>query len=184
MPGKLVGDLIGYLMAVTPPVQIVIQKGEDYHSFRLPMDEVALSDWGFSGEELRPFSEASQQECSKIVAWHETQDLVKVYQGLSNRYGGRVNTFLTDSGRWLQMMSREASKERALLDLLALRGIPPEKVVVWGDDTPDLGMFRTFGCSVAMANAPAVLRNAATYVTRSNDEDGVAFALEEYLGLR
>ena len=58
-----------------------------------------------------------------------------------------------------------------------------EKVVVFGDDTPDLGMFTTFGCSVAMGNAKVALKDVATHVTRSNDEDGVAFALKEYLSI-
>jgi hydroxymethylpyrimidine pyrophosphatase-like HAD family hydrolase len=67
--------------------------------------------------------------------------------------------------------------------LLALRGILPERVAVFGDDVPDVGMFGTFGCSIAMVNAPAALKEAATYVTLSNDADGVAFALDEYLGI-
>jgi hydroxymethylpyrimidine pyrophosphatase-like HAD family hydrolase len=78
-------------------------------------------------------------------------------------------------------MSINATKENALLELLALRDIDPEKVVVFGDDTPDAGMFRTFGCSVAMANARDSLKDIATYVTRSNDDDGVAFALYKLL---
>jgi hydroxymethylpyrimidine pyrophosphatase-like HAD family hydrolase len=80
-------------------------------------------------------------------------------------------------------MSSEASKENALLELISLRGIAPEEVVVFGDDMPDLGMFRIFGCSVAMENARSALKEAATYVTKSNDDDGVAFAFERYLGI-
>ena len=80
------------------------------------------------------------------------------------------------------LVTGEASKQKALLDLLSLRGILPEEVVVFGDDTPDIGMFQTFGCPIAMGNAIAPLKDAATYVTRSNDEDGVGFALKHYLG--
>lgn len=179
----LVRVLIGYLVDVAPDLQIAIQSGEDYHSFRLPMDGAALTRWGFSQEELLPFSEARQRACSKIVAWHRTRNLNDVYRDLLGQYSDNVKAFLTDSGRWLQLMASEASKERALVDLLSLRDIPCNEVVVFGDDTPDVGMFRTFGRSVAMANAPTVLKEAATYVTRSNDEDGVAFALDTYLNI-
>ncbi len=182
LSASLVNAVTGYLADAVPDLNIAIQNRDDYHSFRLPMDESDLISWGFSQEELLPFSEARQRECSKIVAWHRTRELSDVYHGLIDGYSDSVNAFLTDSGRWLQLMAGEASKERALQDLLSLRGIPPDEVVVFGDDMPDAGMFRTFGCSIAMGNAPEELKDAATYVTRSNDDDGVAFALRKYLG--
>jgi hydroxymethylpyrimidine pyrophosphatase-like HAD family hydrolase len=53
-----------------------------------------------------------------------------------------------------------------------------EEVLAFGDQADDLGMLRWAGQSIAVANAhPAVLA-AADAVTRSNDSDGVAFALE------
>jgi hydroxymethylpyrimidine pyrophosphatase-like HAD family hydrolase len=117
------------------------------------------------------------------VAGHHTQKLSDAYHELLEQCGDRASIFLTDSDLWLQFMSSEASKENALMELLSLRNIPLEEVVVFGDDMPDLGMFKTFGCSVAMGNGKEALKEAATYVTRSNDEDGVAFALKEYLGI-
>ncbi len=178
----LVNAITKYLVNSVPDLNIAIQNRDDYHSFRLPMDESDLIRWGFSHEELLPFSEACGRECSKIVAWHRTRELSDVYHGLIDGYSDSINAFLTDSGRWLQLMAGEASKECALLDLLSLRCIAADEVAVFGDDTPDMGMFRTFGCSIAMGNAPEELKDAATYVTRSNDDDGVAFALRKYLG--
>ena len=183
LSAELVFFITGYLVDAVPDIQIAIQYKDDYHSFRQPVDDEMLEGWGFAREELIPFSEACQQECSKIVAGHETRNLADVYQKLLEQCGDRSRIFLTDSDLWLQFMSNKASKENALLELLSLRGIVPEEVVVFGDDVPDLGMFGTFGCSVAMGNAKAALKEAATYVTRSNDEDGVAFALEKYLGI-
>lgn len=183
MSAELVSVVIDYLVEVVPDIQIAIQNKDDYHSFWLPVEDHHLISWGFSREELMPFPEARQRECSKIVAWHSSKDITDVYHDLLDRYGGRINFFLTDSCQCLQFMSIEATKENALLDLLSLRGILPEDVAVFGDDIPDLGMFRTFGCSVAMANAKDALKKIATYITRSNDDDGVAFALEEYLGI-
>jgi Cof subfamily protein (haloacid dehalogenase superfamily) len=183
LPAEAVDAVVSYLVDFASDLQIAIQNGDHYHSFRLPMDERALASWGFSQEELMPFPEACRRECSKIVAWHRTRNLTDLYDDLLSKYSDRVNAFLTDSGHWLQLMASEASKERALLDLLSLRDIPRDAVVVFGDDLPDAGMFRTFGCSIAMANAPSVLKEAATYVTRSNDDSGIASALEEYLGI-
>ena len=41
-------------------------------------------------------------------------------------------------------------------------------------------MIKTAGCGVAMANACEELKKIADIVTKSNDEDGVAYILEKY----
>ena len=61
--------------------------------------------------------------------------------------------------------------------------IAPEEVVCFGDDEPDVGMLRTFGCGIAMANATAAAKSAADHVTRSNNESGIAHALRNHLGM-
>jgi hydroxymethylpyrimidine pyrophosphatase-like HAD family hydrolase len=183
MPAELVHTVTGYLADAEPDLQIAIQYKEDYHSFILPASDSDLVSWGFTRDELLPFSEACERECSKIVAWHSTKDMTHVYHDLIRQYSDKINIYLTDSRQCLQFVSSEATKENALLKLLSLRGIDSDDVVVFGDDMPDEGMFRTFGCSVAMANAKAALREIATHVTLSNDEDGVAFALEKILGI-
>ena len=183
LSAELVRLITGYLADAVPDIQIAIQYKDDYHSFRMPVNDEMLEGWGFAREELIPFPEARERECSKIVTGHNTRKLTDVYHELLEQCEDRARIFLTDSNQWLQFMSSEATKEDALLKLVSLRGIVPAKVVVFGDDMPDLGMFKAFGCSVAMANARPELKEAATYLTKSNDDDGVAFALKEYLGI-
>jgi len=60
-------------------------------------------------------------------------------------------------------------------------GIAAGQVVVFGDSDNDLEMFRVAGASVAMGQAQEHLRSAATFVTASNDDDGVAVAIERLL---
>jgi hydroxymethylpyrimidine pyrophosphatase-like HAD family hydrolase len=59
--------------------------------------------------------------------------------------------------------------------------IKPKVVAVFGDDTPDIGMFGLFGESVAMGNAHDSLKAILTYVTLTNDQDGVVHAIRNYL---
>ena len=63
---------------------------------------------------------------------------------------------------------------RALCDAL---GIDVAEAVVFGDSEVDLPMFDVAGTSVAMANAPANVRDRATHQTGSAAEDGVAQAI-------
>ncbi len=57
-----------------------------------------------------------------------------------------------------------------------------EEVMVFGDSRNDESMLAMdFGATIAMGNADAELKNKAKYVTRSNVELGVAYAIEELL---
>lgn len=76
--------------------------------------------------------------------------------------------------------SREATKQRALARLCADFQIPSERVLAIGDSRNDVPMLRWAGVGVAMANALAEVREAVRYVTASNEEDGVALAIERF----
>ena len=68
---------------------------------------------------------------------------------------------------------------RDIEDLLAERGIDPARVAAFGDDTPDVEMLALVGHSFAMGNACDEVKEAARYVTASNDDDGIAVALRD-----
>ena len=50
-----------------------------------------------------------------------------------------------------------------------------------GDSMNDLDLLQYAGCAVAVANAVPAVRSASHYITESNDNDGVAHALERLL---
>ncbi len=60
-------------------------------------------------------------------------------------------------------------------------GITPVEAMVFGDDVNDVGLFRLCGFPVAMGDAIPELREAAAFITESNDEDGVAVAIEKWV---
>ncbi|MEO6943340.1 MAG: Cof-type HAD-IIB family hydrolase [Lacisediminihabitans sp.] len=78
---------------------------------------------------------------------------------------------------YLEVTREGVDKGAALSRICEARRIAPVDVVAIGDGFNDLGLFAFAGVSVAMANAPEAVRAAATMVTGSNDEDGVASAL-------
>jgi len=57
-------------------------------------------------------------------------------------------------------------------------GISPKNAVAFGDSPNDLSMFETVGFAVAMGNATDEIKHAADFVTETNDNLGVARALE------
>lgn len=63
------------------------------------------------------------------------------------------------------------------MQLLAHYGLRAERAVAFGDNDVDIDMLQYCGLGVAMGNAPRQVKEAADYVTASNDEEGVYIAL-------
>jgi len=62
--------------------------------------------------------------------------------------------------------------------------IPPAQIATIGDMSTDALMFRQSGTSIAMGNALDEVKAQAKYVTKSNEEDGFAYAMDHFvLGL-
>jgi Cof subfamily protein (haloacid dehalogenase superfamily) len=59
--------------------------------------------------------------------------------------------------------------------------IPLEQIVTLGDQPNDVLMFQKSGMSIAMGNASEAVQQQATYVTASNEEEGFAKAIEEFV---
>lgn len=53
--------------------------------------------------------------------------------------------------------------------------------MVFGDDFNDLGLFQMCGFPVAMENAIMELKHCAAHITASNDDNGVAVAIEKFV---
>jgi hypothetical protein len=79
----------------------------------------------------------------------------------------------------IQVHSARATKWNALRWLLDRWTVAPDRVVAIGDDVNDVPMLEAAGLSFAMGNAVPAARDAADRTTGSNDEDGVAIALEK-----
>ena len=77
--------------------------------------------------------------------------------------------------------SARASKGNGLRRLMQILNIPKEEVIVFGDNGNDIDMFHAAGTSVAVGNALPEVQAEADHVCGTNDEDGPAKFLEEWL---
>jgi len=101
--------------------------------------------------------------------------------GLVEMFNDLVNIIVTDGGSLIQIMPKNSSKERAVEYLLQKHTITFEDTICFGDDHNDLGLFLKCGNSIAMENGIEELKSIATYITDSNDEDGVASYIEKFI---
>ncbi len=84
---------------------------------------------------------------------------------------------------FIECMANGIDKANSLAQLAKHLGIRQEEVMAFGDGYNDMPMIRYAGLGVAMANAVDGVKEAADYITLSNDEDGIAAVLEKYFDL-
>lgn len=85
------------------------------------------------------------------------------------------------SSIYVEIFAKGASKGIALSELAKHLGINREEIACIGDGENDMPMFESSGMKFAMGNAVDSLKAKADYVLPSNNEDGVAYAINEYL---
>ena len=72
------------------------------------------------------------------------------------------------------------SKGAALAEWAGLRGIARQEILAVGDNHNDLEMLSFAGVAVVMGNGVPALKERGWHLTLSNDEDGVAAAIERF----
>ena len=85
---------------------------------------------------------------------------------------------ITDNGTLCQIMHSEVSKWNSIKYVINYLNCRISDVIAFGDDYNDLEMIENCGIGVAMENAMDELKAVANFVTKSNDEDGVATFLQ------
>ncbi len=81
------------------------------------------------------------------------------------------------------ILAKGVNKGSGLRSLAEIKHLPLERIAVIGDWLNDLDMFTASHFSVAMGNAPEELKAHADLIAPTNDEGGVAWALQEIINL-
>ena len=131
-------------------------------------------------EDIRQFITAHRDELDSIqVVAGESGCRNKLWKELEESVPG---LYLTSSAPSLLELSQTAGGKKCGLAWLGDKlGILPEEMMAFGDALNDMDMIRYAGVGVAMGNGHPSLKEAADRVALTNDEDGVAAVIEEYL---
>ncbi|MCH5463068.1 sugar-phosphatase [Lactobacillus sp. LC28-10] len=81
---------------------------------------------------------------------------------------------------FFEAMNKKASKGNAIAELATKLGFTADEVMALGDQGNDLTMVKYAGTGVAMGNAIDEVKAAAQFITQTNEEDGVAYAIEKF----
>ena len=123
----------------------------------------------------------TEEELLKVLILSDNPDELSSIEKEINSETG-LTPFLSDNDL-LDTMQNGITKAYALEQLINKLGISVEETAAIGDQFNDLDMIRFAGTGIAMANAVPAVKEAASFVTAaSNDESGVAEAIEKLLG--
>lgn len=80
-----------------------------------------------------------------------------------------------------EVMCKGVSKGRAVEILAAYYDIKREEIMCIGDNENDMSMIQYAGMGVAMGNGEQFVKSAADFITDTNDNQGVAKAIEKFI---
>lgn len=110
------------------------------------------------------------------------EKLAVLEKELSEYYKGQISIYRSEPFL-LEILPKGIDKANCLAFLLDYLGVKREELMVCGDGYNDIGMIAFAGLGVAMSNAQDEVKKVADYITLSNEEDGVAAAVEKFIRL-
>ena len=126
------------------------------------------------------FLEDTQAPIVKCIIVGEPERLVAIEGVLNERLNGHADAYRSEPF-FLEIVPHGIDKASGLAQLLSVTGISRSEVMALGDGYNDIPMIEYAGYGVAMGNAQEAVKAKAQLVTLSNNEDGVAEAIERYV---
>ena len=129
-------------------------------------------------------STAAEGDVQKVMLFaRNTPGSESVTKAITDAVAARFPSIKTTSSTWnnLELNIATAHKGNSLKRFAEHLGYTLENCMALGDGTNDLSMIEAAGLGVAMSNAHPLVLAAADHVTTSNDEDGVAKAIRDFV---
>lgn len=149
----------------------------DLNAYRVDREEKNVQ---FPPKETPTF-DGLYDRVAKIVGVSGNHEAVaRCEKNVQERFGTSVSAARSQP-HYLDVTHPRANKGEVVLLASEFSGIPPQEIATIGDMANDIAMFDKSGLSIAMGNASPEVQRAATYVTASNEEEGFAMAVEDFI---
>ena len=148
-----------------------------------PMDEFIEIEARINGMPVRhvenflDFVDFSINKCLMTAPPEKAQ----VYERQLQEKLGNVASIYRSEPYFIEIMPHNVTKATALERILEALGMKRENMVCCGDGFNDIAMIRYAGVGVAMGNAQPVVKEAADYITATNDQDGVVEVIRKFI---
>ncbi|MDR2775587.1 MAG: Cof-type HAD-IIB family hydrolase [Tannerella sp.] len=118
--------------------------------------------------------------CKCMIVGNDENALVDLEKHWKKRLAGELDVFRSES-YFLEVVPPFIDKANTLNMLLEKLGFEAQDIIAIGDGVCDVTMIQSAGLGIAMGNAQESVKACADYVTLTNDEDGVAVAVEKII---
>jgi hypothetical protein len=135
---------------------------------------------GFAPEVLADYS-SYLDKAAKIVGVGDDFDAVAACESKVRQELGEHVSAARSQPYYLDVTHPAANKGGVVDFLSAVYLIPAASIATIGDMPNDVLMFNKSGMSIAMGNASKEVQEQANFVSRSNQENGFAFAVEKFV---
>ncbi|WP_298298451.1 Cof-type HAD-IIB family hydrolase [Hydrotalea sp.] len=153
----------------------------------------AASQYTFNEQKITDVPVTIQPLAQTIEQWNQENtgpnkimmiadaDTIQIMQKALEPLFGKTLNMLTSKPIFLEAMQKDASKAKAVAQLIQEYHITTDEIITIGDNFNDMEMIGMAGTGVAMGNAPDAVKSVAKYVTDTNNNDGVAKAIQHFL---
>jgi len=181
MPPALAAELLRTVLEVDDEAVITFEKADQWYTD--PRGAEIITDTaaaGFVPDVVCDLWECVAGPVTKMLVSKSPETLRQIESALEEQLPTQVSVTKTDD-YLLQIAVAGVSKSAALEDILRRRGLTRDDLVAIGDAPNDVDMLQFAALGIAVDNAPSEVKAAAQVVAPSNDEDGVAVAIEEHV---
>lgn len=149
----------------------------DLHAYRIDREEKTVQ----FPPKVTPTYDGLYDRVVKIVGISQNYDAVaRCEKNVQEKLAGSVSAARSQPF-YLDVTHPRANKGEVVVMASEFAGIPLTEIATIGDMPNDITMFEKSGVSIAMGNASPEVQRAATYVTASNEEEGFARAIEDFI---
>ncbi len=117
----------------------------------------------------------------KVCFYGDDRRIKALRWQLEQQVGGQVAFTMSHVAHLLEVLPPGASKGKGVRLVAQEMGILPEHILAIGDGENDLEMIKFAGLGIAVANAAPMLKQVAKVIVGSNNDAGVAEAIERYV---
>lgn len=118
--------------------------------------------------------------CKCVLVSDDEDKIISLEANWKKRLAGSAEVFRSEDF-FLEITPPTVDKGNTLAFIMQKLGLSTEEVIAIGDGVADVPMLQLAGTSVAMGNARDSVKACADHITLSNEEDGVAAAIESML---
>lgn len=119
---------------------------------------------------------------NKILTTSDPEYLKEHYQAMMEPFKDTLSCMFTGPF-YFEFTAKGVDKAKAIQEGILPLGFTSKDMIAFGDGHNDASLLKFATLGIAMANAVDDLKAIAQDVTLSNDEDGIAYALNKYLGI-